>query len=64
MEKISYLCGLTNEPLVSWTISDILELNVIECPDKVACISQHQAIRKTYKEMGEDVSNVISFASF
>ena len=53
--NLSYAFGASNEPLVSQTISEIFDHNAIECPDRVAIVSHHQGISKTYREFNNDV---------
>jgi fatty-acyl-CoA synthase len=52
----SYVFGKSSEPLVPHIISNILERNAIECPERIACISKHQKLSKSYLELNKDVS--------
>jgi hypothetical protein len=52
----SYTCSPSQVALSSKKIFDTLQENVVHFPEQIACISHHQGIRKTYKEVGHDVS--------
>jgi hypothetical protein len=54
----SYAFGPSSESFIPLTVSDLLEKNATESGEKIAVISQHQGISKTFKELQQDVSEV------
>lgn len=56
--KLSYCIGKSSEALRSETIADVLKKAAAVNPDRLAVISQHQKLEKTYKQLDADVSNM------
>ena len=56
MSKISYACGLSQEPLLGATIGDKLDEIVNLYPNNEALIVRHQHIRWTYKQLQKQVN--------
>ncbi|MFT4566730.1 MAG: fatty-acyl-CoA synthase [Saprospiraceae bacterium] len=54
-KQLSYLCGISNEPLLGITIGDSFDQSVSEFPDHEAVVSIHQSIRLTYSELKSKV---------
>lgn len=55
MAKPSYVCGLSDEPLLETTIGDAFDQTVAEYPDRPALISCHQSIKLSYAQLAERV---------
>jgi hypothetical protein len=54
--KYSYSFEPSSESLSPLTIGKLIEERAIDSPNLTACISVHQNISKTYKELNYDVS--------
>ena len=57
--SFSYAFGPSNESLSPQTISEIFDENAKQCPERIACVSHHQGITKTYRQLTNDVSILI-----
>jgi fatty-acyl-CoA synthase len=55
MKKLSYTSGTSAEPMLGFTIGEAFEQTVSLYPDNEAVVVKHQNIRKTYRELKEDV---------
>lgn len=53
--KCSYTFGQSNESLSPLTIGKLVENRSDDSSDTIACISVHQNIIKTYKQLNQDV---------
>ena len=54
--NLSYAFCPSNETLVSACVSDLIDYNGANFPDKIAVISHHQNLVKTYGQLEQDVS--------
>ncbi|MGD1954723.1 MAG: AMP-binding protein [Sphingomonadales bacterium] len=53
MTQPSYVCGLSDEPLLSKTIAQAFLETANRYPDRLALVSCHQSLRWTYRELAE-----------
>ena len=51
----SYVCGISDQPLIYQTIGDAFDQSVQQWADKEAIVVRHQAIRWSYRQLGEAV---------
>ncbi|KAI1278752.1 Medium-chain acyl-CoA ligase ACSF2, mitochondrial [Halotydeus destructor] len=58
--KLSYAFGTSGESLRGETVPEVLSTTVTEYPDRLAIVSMHQGIEKTYVQFDEDVSSFSS----
>ncbi|KAI1278817.1 Medium-chain acyl-CoA ligase ACSF2, mitochondrial [Halotydeus destructor] len=58
--KLSYAYGVCSEPLRGETIPEVLDDLAIKYRDKLAIVSMHQGIEKTYHQLNEDASKFAS----
>lgn len=58
--KTSYSFTPSNQHLTPITIGQLLDERARDSADKIACISHHQNISKTYQQLNEDVSSIFS----
>ncbi|KAI1278717.1 Medium-chain acyl-CoA ligase ACSF2, mitochondrial [Halotydeus destructor] len=54
--KLSYAFGVCSESLRTETMPQVLNASVRRHPDRLAIVSMHQGIEKTYQQLGDDVS--------
>ena len=54
--SLSYAFCPSNEPLLPLCVSDLIHYNATNFPNKIAVISQHQDLIKTYGQLEKDVS--------
>lgn len=52
----SYVCGVSDKPLLGETLGDFFDQTVANFPDNEAFISRHQGIRWTYRELQAQVN--------
>lgn len=52
----SYVCGVSDKPLIGETLGDFFDQTVARFPDNEAFISRHQGIRWTYRELQAQVN--------
>lgn len=58
MNKISYLCGDSDKPLLGETIGQNLRRTVETFPNSIALICKHQNYRATYQDFWDDTTKV------
>ncbi len=51
----SYVCGVSDKPLIGETIGDFFDQTVAKFPDNDAFVARHQGIRWTYRELQAQV---------
>ncbi|CAG2173875.1 unnamed protein product, partial [Oppiella nova] len=56
--KYSYTYTKSDEPLIPLTIGQLLERRAVDSADTMACLSMHQNISKTYRQLNEDVNKL------
>ncbi len=54
----SYVCGLSDQPLIGETIGQFFDRAVARWPDTEALVVRHQGVRLTYAQMKEAVDNL------
>jgi len=55
INKTSYICGTSTEPLLGLTIPEAFDQTVQQFPNNEAIVSRHQGIRWTYTQLKEKV---------
>jgi fatty-acyl-CoA synthase len=55
MKKLSYVSGVSSEPLLGMTIGQAFNKVVAQYPEEEALVSRHQGIRWTYRQLQEQV---------
>lgn len=55
-QKLSYLSGTSDKPLIGLTIGEMFDRACLQYADKEAIVSVHQNIRLTYKELADKVN--------
>jgi len=55
-ETNSYVCGISDQPLIYQTIGDAFDQAVEQWADKEAIVVRHQDIRWSYQQLGEAVN--------
>ncbi|KAM7298897.1 medium-chain acyl-CoA ligase ACSF2, mitochondrial-like [Ixodes scapularis] len=58
LSKLSYYHVPGKEPLVTWTVGQVIDRSADVFGDAVAMVSHHQDIRKTYTEYKKDVDQL------
>lgn len=58
MAQPSYVCGLSQDPLLDTTIAQAFLNAVARFPDRQALVSCHQDLRFTYRELAQQVDKV------
>ncbi len=54
----SYLCGLSNRPLLYITVDEVLKTAAERWPDRTALVVRHQQLRYSYVELTEAVERI------
>ncbi|MGB0384213.1 MAG: AMP-binding protein [Ardenticatenaceae bacterium] len=53
--KMSYVCGVSEKPLIGQTIGDYFDQTVANFPDNEALVVRHQDVRWSYRQLQEQV---------